>query len=159
MLSAKWQPSCLCLKVITLCPLQRMNSVKATSHSKTVTLILYTTYMVDISRLTTTPTLYLGLIELLTHWGRDKMAATLIDDIFKCNFVNENVLISIRTPLNFVPKGPIDNKSSLVQVMAWCRQATSHYLNQWWLSLLMHICVTWPQWVNYMTGQHGADSV
>ena len=39
------------------------------------------------------------------------MAATLADDIFKCNFVNENVLISIRTSPNFVPKGPIDNKS------------------------------------------------
>ena len=25
--------------------------------------------------------------------------------------------------------------------------ATSHYLNQWWSSLLMHICVTRPQWV------------
>ena len=23
-------------------------------------------------------------------------------------------------------------KSTLVQVMAWCRQATSHYLSQWW---------------------------
>ena len=26
-------------------------------------------------------------------------------------------------------------------------QATSHYLNQWWPALLMHICVTQPQWV------------
>ena len=25
-----------------------------------------------------------------------------------------------------------DDKSTLVQVMAWCRQATSHYLNQCW---------------------------
>ena len=25
---------------------------------------------------------------------------------------------------------------------------TSHYLNQWWSSLLMHICVTQLQWVN-----------
>ena len=49
------------------------------------------------------------------------MAATLADDIFKCNFVNENVLISIKTSLSFVPKGPIDNKSSLVQEMAWRR--------------------------------------
>ena len=27
-------------------------------------------------------------------------------------------------------------------------RATSHYLNQWWPSLLKHICVTWFQWVN-----------
>ena len=28
------------------------------------------------------------------------------------------------------------------------KQATSCYLNQWWLSLMMHICVTRPRWVN-----------
>ena len=47
------------------------------------------------------------------------MAVTLADDIFKCNFVNENVLIPIKKSLNLVPKGPINNKSLLVQVMAW----------------------------------------
>ena len=26
-------------------------------------------------------------------------------------------------------------------------QATSHYLNQWWPGLLMHVCITRPQWV------------
>ena len=49
------------------------------------------------------------------------MAATFADDIFKHSFMNENVKISIRISLKFVPKGPIDNKSALVQVMAWCR--------------------------------------
>ena len=39
--------------------------------------------------------------------------------------------------------------SLLVQVMAWCHQATSHYLNQ----CCHHTCImtygiTWPQWVN-----------
>ena len=28
------------------------------------------------------------------------------------------------------------------------KQATSHYLNQWWPSLLMYLCVTQPQRVN-----------
>ena len=50
------------------------------------------------------------------------MAATLADDIFKCIFFNENVFISIKISLNFVPNGPIDCKSSLVQVMAWHRK-------------------------------------
>ena len=49
------------------------------------------------------------------------MAATWADDIFKCNFVNENVTVLIKIPLNFVPRAPIDNKLSLVQVMAWRR--------------------------------------
>ena len=30
------------------------------------------------------------------------------------------------------------DKSTLVQVMAWCRQATSHYLSQCWLASLSH---------------------
>ena len=50
------------------------------------------------------------------------------DDIFKCIFLNENVWIPLKTSLAFVPKGPINNIPTLVQVMA-----TSHYLNQWWL--------------------------
>ena len=25
---------------------------------------------------------------------------------------------------------------------------TDHYLNQWWHSLVMHLCVAWHQWVN-----------
>ena len=36
------------------------------------------------------------------------MAATLADNIFKFNFVNENVLILIKISLNFVPEGLIN---------------------------------------------------
>ena len=76
----------------------------------------------------------------LTHWGRVKMVAILPDDIFKSIFLNENVWISLTISLKFVPKVPINNIPALVQ-------ATSHDLNQWWVSLLMHICVIRPQWV------------
>ena len=44
----------------------------------------------------------------------------ITDDIFKSIF-NEGVWISITISLKFVPKGPIDYKSALVQVMAWHR--------------------------------------
>ena len=43
------------------------------------------------------------------------------DNIFKCIFMNEKCCILIRISLKFVPNGPIDNKSSLFQVMAWCQ--------------------------------------
>ena len=49
----------------------------------------------------------------------DKMADIFADDISKCIFLNENYRIQIQISLNFVPKSPIDNKSTLVQVMAW----------------------------------------
>ena len=32
----------------------------------------------------------------------------------------------------WMPQHFTDNKSTLVKVMAWCHQATSHYLNQCW---------------------------
>ena len=49
------------------------------------------------------------------------MAAMLADDNFKCIFLNENDSIPIQISLKFVPRSPIDNKATLVQVMAWCR--------------------------------------
>ena len=38
----------------------------------------------------------------------------------KCIFLNENVQISIKDTLQFVPKGPI-HTPALVQIMAWRR--------------------------------------
>ena len=43
----------------------------------------------------------------------------LADNVFKCNFLNENVWIPIKLSLKFVPKGPINNIPALVQIMAW----------------------------------------
>ena len=41
-----------------------------------------------------------------------------------------------------------DDKSKLVQVMAWCHQAPSHYMSQCWPRSLSPIGVSRPQWVN-----------
>ena len=49
------------------------------------------------------------------------MAAIIADDIFKCIFLNENVRISIKISLKFVPKRPINNVPVLVQIKAWRR--------------------------------------
>ena len=49
--------------------------------------------------------------------------------------------------LRWISMNPADDKSALVQVMAWCRQATSHYLSQCWLSSLSPYGITRPQWV------------
>ena len=42
---------------------------------------------------------------------------------------------------------PTDEKSILVQVMAWCRQATSHYPSQCWPRSMSPYGVNRPQWV------------
>ena len=57
------------------------------------------------------------------------MDATSTDNIFKCIFMNEKFCISIRISLKFVPNGPIDNKSALVQVLA-CRWSGNKPLSE-----------------------------
>ena len=44
----------------------------------------------------------------------------------------------------------INDQSTLVQVMAWCRQATNHYLSQCWSWFLSPYGVTRPEWVNHI---------
>ena len=70
------------------------------------------------------------------------------DDIFKYIFLNANVWIPITISLKFVPEGPIDNIPALVQIMAWRRPGDKPLSEPMMLSLLTHICVTRPQWVN-----------
>ena len=41
------------------------------------------------------------------------------DDVLKCIFLNENIWLSIKISLKFVPKGPINNITALVQTVAW----------------------------------------
>ena len=71
------------------------------------------------------------------------------DDIFMCIFLNENVWIAIKISLKFVPKGPINNIPALVQTMAWRRPGDKPLSEPMMVSLLTHICVTRPQWVNW----------
>ena len=70
------------------------------------------------------------------------------DDIFKCIFLTEDVWISIEISLKFVAKGKISNIPSLFQIMAWHRPGDKPLSELMMVSLLTHICVTRPQWVN-----------
>ena len=69
------------------------------------------------------------------------------DDTFKRIFLNENSRISIKISLKLVPKGPIYNSPSLVQIMSWRRSGDWPLSETMLVSLLTHICVTRPQWV------------
>ena len=72
------------------------------------------------------------------------------DDIFKWIFLNENVWISITISLKFVPRGPINNIPTLVQVMAWRRPGDKPLSEPMMVRLPTHICVTRRQWVKYL---------
>ena len=70
------------------------------------------------------------------------------DDIFKWIFLNENLWISNKISLKFVPKGQINNIPALVQIMAWCRSGDKPLSETMMVSLLTHIYATRPQWIN-----------
>ena len=50
--------------------------------------------------------------------------------------------------LRWMPQDLTDDESTLVQVMGWYRQATSHYLRQYWSRSLSPYGITRPQWVD-----------
>ena len=99
-------------------------------------------------------------ITLLTQWLGDWYIVIYIntlrprqngrrfaDDTSKRIFLNENVRISIKISLKFVPKGPINNNPALVQIMAWRLSGDKPLSEPMMVNLLTHICVTRPQWV------------
>ena len=69
-------------------------------------------------------------------------------DVLKCIFLNENVWISLKIPLKFVPKSPVNNIPALVQIMAWRRPGDKPLSEPMLVFVPTHICVTRPQWVN-----------
>ena len=73
------------------------------------------------------------------------------DNIFKWIFLNENAWIWINISLKFVPRGPINNIPTLVQVMAWRRPGDKPLSEPMMVRLPTHICVTQPQWVNQVS--------
>ena len=68
--------------------------------------------------------------------------------IFKLILVNGGWGISYKIALRWMPQDLTDDKSTLVQVMAWCHQATRHYLSQCWPRSMSPNVLTRPQWVN-----------
>ena len=84
-------------------------------------------------------------IETLRPIGRH-----FVDDIFKCIFLNENIKILINISLEFILKSQINNTPSLVQIMAWRWPGNKPLHEPMIFSLLAHICVSRPQWVNHV---------
>ena len=72
------------------------------------------------------------------------------DDIFKCVYWNENVLISIKIFTEVYSHGPISITPALVQIMAWRRPGEKPLSEPMLVSLLTHICVTRPPWVKFI---------
>ena len=70
--------------------------------------------------------------------------------IFQIISVIDGWGISCELTLRWMSLDLTNDKSTLVQVMAWCHQATSHYLSQCWPRSMSPYGTTRPQWVNPM---------
>ena len=72
-----------------------------------------------------------------------------LDNIFKWFFFNEKFCISIQTSLKCDPKGPIENKSALVQVMVWHWGGTKPLPELIYTQFTTHVCSTTERLVNH----------
>ena len=69
--------------------------------------------------------------------------------IFQIISVIDGRGIACELALRWMSLDQTDDKSTLVQVMAWCHQATCHYHSQCWPRSLSPYGVTRPQWVKF----------
>ena len=88
-------------------------------------------------------------MDAINTLGHRQNGRHFADDILKCIFLNEIVWIAIKISLKFIPKGPINNIPSLVQIMAWRRPGDKPLSEAMMVNLPTHICVTRPQWVKH----------
>ena len=68
--------------------------------------------------------------------------------IFKLIFFIGGSCLFCEIVLRWMSPDLADGRSTLVLVMAWCHQATSHYLSQCWPRSMSPHGVSGPQWVN-----------
>ena len=87
-----------------------------------------------------------------------KPILTNLHSVFKirsetCNFqtdFSDSCGISCEIALIWMSLNLTEDQSTLVQVMAWCRQTPSHYLSQCWARSLSPYGITRPQWVKLL---------
>ena len=71
----------------------------------------------------------------------------LSDNSFRCVFLSEDLWILLKISLKCVSEIWINNIPVLVQIMAWRQSGNKPVSKPMMVSLLMHICITWPQWI------------
>ena len=87
--------------------------------------------------------------QALAHWGWDKIVAisqTTISGAFSWMKMYE---FRFRFHLSLFMRFELTNIPALVQIMAWHRPGDKPLFEPMMVSLLMHICVTRPQWVKW----------
>ena len=78
---------------------------------------------------------HISMMPVVDSLGLNSLASGRFENNFQNVFFKliswiDTLSNSCETVLKRMPQNPSDDKSTLVQVMAWCRQATGHYLSQ-----------------------------
>ena len=118
-----------------------------------------------IHKLTSMPVYYIYHFMWFSWMNTDKHAwCSLVNSLApgrsQCNVIFILALVigifrsSHDNALWWMPQDLTDDQSTLVQVMAWWCQATSHYLSQCWPIALSAYGVTRPKWVKSQPMQH-----
>ena len=91
--------------------------------------------------------------EFLKSLGAGRCGCNSKSIIFKFPLQNINLGTHCKIALMWMSWNVRNQKSTLVQVMSWCHQATSQYLSQCWLRSLSPCGTTRPHWVKlYING-------
>ena len=80
------------------------------------------------------------------------------DSTIKFIFLHAHCCIVIEISLKFLARVKVTMIQHWFRQWLDASQATSHYLKQWWPSLLTQICITWPQWVKVMRSRPASVS-
>ena len=87
------------------------------------------------------------ILPLLNSLSPGRFEKKIRQVIYKLILVIDGWTVSCYIVLIWLSSDLPEETSILVQVMAWCRQATSHYLNQCWPRSPTPYGATRPQWV------------
>ena len=84
-----------------------------------------------------------------THYSPLRSGCCFDNAVVKLILFNSIFRSSNGNALRWMPRDLSGEKSSLVQVMAWCRQAPSHCLSKCWPRSMSPNGITRPQWVKF----------
>ena len=86
--------------------------------------------------------------------GDNKFKSAILKYVLQMKFMSTSCEITLR----WMPQNMFNEKSTLVQVMAWCCQAPSHYLSQCWPQPILPYRFTKPQSVQWLDNAPSNDT-
>ena len=102
--------------------------------------------------------------QYVTHCEWDEMAAILQTTI--SNEIHWNFLFNFKQNVIYIysiGSGRLAINYYWFRKWIGAKQATNHYLNQWWSRLRTHVCITRLRWLNTLrprqNGRHFADDI